>query len=110
MAETLRSGQLQALDGYYSFNNNDNGATNIDGYNILISYYQNNSMPNSYGYDGTFITNGSTGTAATIYYRMRGYYIAGLTYEYWTATGAPNTTPPSGHSLDNIVIIASWSE
>lgn len=40
-----------------------------------------------------------------IYYKMQGWYAAGSVYENWVSTNAPNYTPPSGHSLSNIVII-----
>jgi hypothetical protein len=39
---------------------------------------------------------------ATEEFKMTGYYVAGAAYETWTAYGAPNTSPPSGHSLVNI--------
>lgn len=35
---------------------------------------------------------------ATITYRMTGYYAAGAVWEVWTAS-APNTSPPSLHTL-----------
>lgn len=38
-----------------------------------------------------------TGSGATVY-KMTGYYVAGSTYESWTA-GTPDTSPPSGHAL-----------
>jgi hypothetical protein len=40
-------------------------------------------------------------------YIMRGRYIAGNTYEYWTGR-TPTTSPPSGHTLADITVIASY--
>lgn len=45
----------------------------------------------------------------TVYYKMRGYYTIGGVYETYVVTGSPNLTPPSGHSLTNIAVVASWS-
>lgn len=45
----------------------------------------------------------------TVYYKMQGYYVTGAVYETWVATNAPNTTPPSGHSLINIVVVSVFS-
>jgi hypothetical protein len=42
----------------------------------------------------------------TVYYKMQGYYIPGAVYETWVAANAPNNTPPSGHSLINIVVVS----
>lgn len=43
------------------------------------------------------------------YYQMRGWYAAGGVYETWVATGAPSMTPPSGHTLTGIVVVATWT-
>jgi len=40
-------------------------------------------------------------------YAMRGRYVAGGVYEYWTGS-TPTTLPPSGHSLANITVIAIY--
>ena len=32
-------------------------------------------------------------------YKMMGYFAATNTWEVWTSTGSPNTSPPSGHTL-----------
>jgi len=37
-------------------------------------------------------------------YRMRGYYVAGSTYEFWTSSNPYSETPPSGHTLTNVVM------
>lgn len=42
------------------------------------------------------------------YFLMRGWYAAGSTYESWVAIGAPNSTPPTGRSLSDIIIVMSW--
>lgn len=43
------------------------------------------------------------------YYQMRGWYAAGSTYESWTAAGSPSYTPPSGHTLTGVVVVAFWT-
>lgn len=45
----------------------------------------------------------------TLYYKMQGYYVPGAVYETWVAINAPNTFPPSGHSLTNIVVVSVFS-
>lgn len=42
------------------------------------------------------------------YYKMMGYYSIGSVYEIWIALNAPNSTPPSGHSLQNITVTSTW--
>jgi hypothetical protein len=46
--------------------------------------------------------------ALTVFYKMRGYYAAGTEYEIYIAEGAPSSIPPSGHTLTNVTIMASW--
>lgn len=44
-------------------------------------------------------------TAAAIantLYKNQGYYVAGAVFEEWITSGAPNTVPPSGHTLTEI--------
>jgi len=47
---------------------------------------------------------GSSGGAGTQYYRMRGWYAAGTTFEIWVGT-SPYTPPPSGHTLADVSFI-----
>lgn len=42
------------------------------------------------------------------YFKIRGYYVAGSTYEVWISQVVPNLTPPSGHTLTNITIVSTW--
>jgi hypothetical protein len=42
------------------------------------------------------------------YYKMVGYYSVGSVYEVWITLNAPNSTPPSGHSLQNITVSSTW--
>lgn len=51
-----------------------------------------------------------SGTTVQTYYKMQGYYVTGAVYETWVAIGAPNLTPPSGHSLINISVVGKWSQ
>jgi hypothetical protein len=57
------------------------------------------------------VNSRSMGTLQTtnVYYKMRGYYGVGSVYETWVEINAPDTTPPSGHVLSNVVIVSSWS-
>lgn len=58
------------------------------------------------------VTIGTTpggGTTVTNYYKMRGYYVAGTVYEVYVVTGAPSSTAPSGHTLTNVTVVATWS-
>jgi len=41
--------------------------------------------------------------ASGVEYRMRGYWIAGSTYEFWKTT-TPSSSPPSGHPLVSITV------
>jgi hypothetical protein len=43
--------------------------------------------------------------ASITYYKMQGWYAAGSTYETWTSANAPNSTPPSGHTLSDIKVV-----
>jgi hypothetical protein len=52
----------------------------------------------------------TTSSGPTIYYKMRGYYVDGSTYETYILTGTPTGFPPSGHTLTNICIISTWQE
>lgn len=50
------------------------------------------------------------GGAASIhntYFQMRGWYAAGSTYETWTSINAPNFSPPSGHALSDVAVVAT---
>jgi hypothetical protein len=40
-----------------------------------------------------------TGGGTVLTFKMTGYYATTNTWEVWTSTGTPNTTPPSGHPL-----------
>ena len=45
----------------------------------------------------------------TTYYKMTGYYEAGFVFETFVVTSAPSNAPPSGHTLTNVFIAASWT-
>jgi len=47
------------------------------------------------------------GGGVSYYYKMRGYYVAGAVWETWVNLGSPGT-PPSGHTLQDIVIVSKW--
>lgn len=63
------------------------------------------------GYTGFQIQGGAvlSNTGSTTYYLMRGYYLAGAVYETWVVTTTPGSTPPSGHVLTNVTIVATWT-
>jgi hypothetical protein len=43
-----------------------------------------------------------------VYYKMRGFYVAGSTYEVYVVAGQPSNIPPSGHTLENVEVVAAW--
>jgi len=47
-------------------------------------------------------------TGFNYYYKMQGYNTSTQRYEVWHSMGAPLFDPPSGHSLENITLVASW--
>lgn len=51
-----------------------------------------------------FYSNPNYDIIAPVNFKMRGYHVADQTYETWIVQGLPSTTPPSGHSLINIII------
>ena len=54
----------------------------------------------------TFDISGGGGTVT--YYKMRGYYVTGAVYETYVVSGSPSSTPPSGHVLIDVAIVATW--
>ncbi|CAB4196547.1 hypothetical protein UFOVP1290_67 [uncultured Caudovirales phage] len=76
----------------------------IDGYNSsadFTKHFESQKPP--------FAGSGGGGTPTTTYYKMRGYYVAGLVYEVYVVADAPSSTPPSGHILANVVVIDTWT-
>jgi hypothetical protein len=45
---------------------------------------------------------------ATKYYQMQGWYVAGQVYEVWVDVGTPSNNPPSGHTLIDVAVAATW--
>lgn len=68
---------------------------------IPLGVVLDNQTPSMFKYNLT------TEVAATTY-RMRGYYAAGMTYEFWITTN-PSAANPSGNPLVSIVIDAILS-
>jgi hypothetical protein len=44
------------------------------------------------------------------YFKVQGYNPLTGTYEVWHCRGTPLLLPPSGHSLLNVSVVASWKE
>ena len=42
------------------------------------------------------------------FYKIRGYYAAGSTFETWVSQYA-DSSPPSGHTLQNISVVDTWT-
>lgn len=82
------------------------------GYSYSALYYPRESGGYSRNiYIPTQIGGGGGGGPSLInYYKMRGYYVAGSTYETYVVTGSPSTTPPSGHTLIDVAIVSEWQE
>lgn len=58
----------------------------------------------------TIISGVNSGLIPHTYYKMQGYFVSGAVYETWVSVDAPNFTPPSGHSLINIVIVSIFRQ
>jgi hypothetical protein len=110
MASTERGPtQVRTLGQYIDGYTGGDGYFSITG---LKGLFYTESSPNRQNTDftktlvpGTNISMPASVPNNTLYY-MRGYYVAGLAWETWTSRGSPSTTPPSGHTLVNIVIEA----
>lgn len=63
---------------------------------------------NSFSADGKIrsfpLLETTTVTKSTKLYRMRGYYSVTSAYEYWISSNPYSETPPSGHTLNNVVV------
>lgn len=63
---------------------------------------------NSFSVDGKIrsfpLLETVTVTTTTKLYRMRGYYSVTSAYEYWISSNPYSETPPSGHTLSNVVV------
>jgi hypothetical protein len=62
------------------------------------------NQPRSFNVTG----GGGGGGGTTTYYKMRGYFVSGAVYETYVVTGSPSSTPPSGHTLIDVAIVATW--
>jgi hypothetical protein len=54
--------------------------------------------------DPNFYDNTNYDPINAVNYKMRGYYTTGQVYETWIVQNAPSYTPPSGHTLVNIIV------
>lgn len=51
------------------------------------------------GDDGFIVLNSGATQAQILYFKNQGYYVSGAVFEEWVTTSAPQTLPPSGHTL-----------
>jgi hypothetical protein len=54
--------------------------------------------------NSTLVTSTGTAETGTQFYRLRGWYAAGSTFEVWVSSN-PYSSPPSGHTLDDISFV-----
>lgn len=85
---------------------NSNTQTNITYYSPLAQYDNNEYGATSNG--GSQLAVPTNPPVLVTYFKMRGFYAVGGVYETWIVTGNASLTPPSGHTLTNISITASW--
>lgn len=63
-----------------------------------------------------FVQNAAVDTTVHItttfntYFKMQGYNPLTLQYEIWHSQGEPLMDPPSGNTLDEVSIIATWQD
>jgi hypothetical protein len=54
------------------------------------------------GYPGAVYVNAVVIGNTPPIYKNQGYYVAGSVFEEWISVGAPNTFPPSAHTLADV--------
>lgn len=54
---------------------------------------------------GGFLIENTSAVPNLLKFKNQGWYAAGTTYETWVTTIAPNTLPPSGHTLADISFV-----
>ena len=79
-------------------NDANSGQANSQGYNDLSG--------NTLLTDPNFLANTDYDPINLVHFKMRGYYVAGATYETFVVVGIPSNNPPSGHPLINVIIEA----
>lgn len=86
-------------------------ATITDGYDIFNTI---NEFGNAvYTPIQSFVDINSTVNKNTLfntYYKIQGYNPITFQYEVWHGMGTPNYNPPSGNSLIDIELIATWQD
>jgi len=76
-------------------------------YTNMANYSSNDRGTTVDKFGGSQSISGST--SSITYYKMRGFYTIGGVYETYIVSGSPSLSPPSGHSLTNIAVVAVWS-
>jgi hypothetical protein len=52
-----------------------------------------------------FLIESTSAVPNLLKYKMQGWYAAGSVWEVWVVATAPNTFPPSGHTLTEISFV-----
>lgn len=89
--------------------------TVYDGYGQQYAEF-NTAPENAVDLAESLVPSGRTSNVGAIigiveitYYKMQGFFAAGSVYETWVGVGSPNTSPPSGHTLTNIVVVSTFT-
>jgi hypothetical protein len=54
---------------------------------------------------GGFLIQSTSAVPNLLKFKNQGWYASGSTYETWVTVTAPNTFPPSGHTLTDISFV-----
>lgn len=84
----------------------DDNFADRESYQINQPYgFININQPRSFNVNGG---GGGGGGGVTTYYKMRGYYVSGSIYETYVVIDNPSSNPPSGNTLIDVAIVATW--
>lgn len=87
-------------------------SNNVYNDSIQLNYGTFKAVPNETEVGNTILFPASAYDAlvepAIRFYKIRGYYAAGATFETWVSQFA-DSPPPSGHTLQNISVVDTWT-
>ena len=87
-------------------------SNNVYNSSIRLNYGTFKAVPNETEVGNTILFPASAYDAlvepAIRFYKIRGYYAAGATFETWVSQYA-DSPPPSGHTLQNISVVDTWT-